>query len=106
MNLHEVIETIKTWLKIVREKYRGQIDVEFLTECEDYLRCCIESRYYLAELVVEPEGFHPHRFVSFEALDKRKSHEQEPYFYYDDEDSSMEDILENLDKGMLYIVEG
>ena len=29
---------------------------------------------YLAELVVEPEGFHPHRFVSFEALDKGVLH--------------------------------
>lgn len=29
---------------------------------------------------------------------------QKPYFYLDEKDSSMETILENLNKGILYIV--
>ncbi len=106
MELYEVIDKIQTWITTVQTMYSGKINVEVLMENEDYLRYIIESTNYLAELVVEPEGFHPHRFVSFEALDKRKDPLQEPYFYVDGKGSSMESILENLNKGIQYIVAG
>ena len=105
MKLYEVIDTIQMWIRTVQEMHHGEIDVEFLVEHEDYLRYIIESTNYLAELVVEPEGFHPHRYVSFVALDKRKDLLQEPYFYYDEKDSSVENILENLNKGISNVVE-
>ncbi len=105
MKLYEVIDTIQMWIRTVQEMYHGEIDVEFLVEHEDYLRYIIESTNYLAELVVEPEGFHPHRYVSFVALDKRNDLLQEPYFYYDEKDSSVENILENLNKGISNVVE-
>lgn len=105
MKLYEVIDTIQMWIRTVQKMYHGEIDVEFLVEHEDYLRYIIESTNYLAELVVEPEGFHPHRYVSFVALDKRKDLLQEPYFYYDEKDSSVENILENLNKGISNVVE-
>lgn len=106
MELYEVIDKIQMWLTTVQTMYSGKINVEVLVENEDYLRYIIESTNYLAELVVEPEGFHPHRFVLFEALDKRKGPLQEPYFYVDGKGSSMESILENLNKGIQYIVAG
>jgi len=93
------------WIRTAQEMYRGKINVEFLVEHEDYLRYIIESANYLAELVIEPEGFHPHRFVLFEALDKRKDSLQKPYFYFDEKDSSIESIIENLNKCILYIIE-
>lgn len=105
MKLCEVIDTIQMWIRTVQEMYSNEIDVEFLIEHEDCLRYVIESANYLAELVVEPEGFHPHRYVSFEALDKRKDLPQEPYFYFDEKDSSVENIIENLNKGISHIIE-
>lgn len=106
MELYEVIDIIQTWIRTVQERYRGKVKVEFLVEHEDFLRYFIESTNYLAELVVETEGFHPHRFVSFEILDKRKDLLQKPYYYFDEKDSSMETILENLNKGISYMIEG
>ena len=105
MKLYEVIDTIPIWIRTVQEMYCDKIDVEFLVEREDYLRYIIESTNYLAEIVVEPEGFHPYRYVLFEALDKRKDLSQESYFYFDEKDSSLENILENLNKGISYIIE-
>lgn len=105
MKLCEVIDTIQIWIKTVQEMYCDEINIEFCTEHKDCLRYILESTNYLAELVVAPEGFHPYRFVSFQALDKRKDTLQEPYFYYDEEDSSMESILENLNAGISYIME-
>ncbi len=105
MKLYDIIDAISMWIRTAQEMYRGKINVEFLVEHEDYLRYIIESANYLAELVIEPEGFHPHRFVLFEALDKRKDSLQKPYFYYDEKDSSIESIIENLNKGILYIIE-
>lgn len=105
MKLYEVIDTIQIWIKTVQEMYCDEINIEFCAERKDCLRYILESANYLAELVVEPEGFHPYRFVSFLALDKRKDTLQKPYFYYDEEDSSMENILENLNIGISYIME-
>lgn len=105
MKLYEVTDAIKIWIKTVQEMYRSEINVEFLTERKDYLRYIIESANYLAELVVEPEGFHPHRFVWFEALDKRKDSLQKPYVYFDEKNSSIENIIENLNKGISYMIE-
>lgn len=105
MKLYEVTDAIKMWIRTVQEMYRSEINVEFLTERKDYLRYIIESANYLAELVVEPEGFHPHRFVWFEALDKRKDSLQKPYVYFDEKDSSIENIIENLSKGISYMIE-
>lgn len=105
MKLYDLIDAIYMWIRTAQEMYRGKINVELLVEHEDYLRYIIESANYLAELVIEPEGFHPHRFVLFEALDKRKDSLQKPYFYFDEKDSSIESIIENLNKGILYIIE-
>ncbi len=104
MKLYDLIDAIYMWIRTAQEMYRGKISVEFLVEHEDYLRYIIESANYLAELVIEPEGFHPHRFVLFEALDKRKDSLQKPYFYFDEKDSSIESIIENLNKCILYII--
>lgn len=105
MKLYEVTDAIKIWIRTVQEMYRSEINVEFLTEHKDHLRYIIESANYLAELVVEPEGFHPHRFVWFEALDKRKDSLQKPYIYFDEKNSSIENIIENLNKGISYMIE-
>ena len=93
MELYEIIDTIQKWVRTIQEKHREEIKIEFLIEQEAYLRYVIESTNYLAELVVEPEGFHPYRFVCFEILDKRKDPLQEPYCYLDGENSSIENIV-------------
>ena len=105
MKLCKIIDTIQIWIRTVQEMYSNEIDVEFLIEQKNYLRYVIESANYIAELGVEPEGFHPHRYVAFEALDKRKDFSQEPYFYFDGKNSSVENIIENLNKGISYIIE-
>lgn len=105
MKLCKIIDTIQMWIRTVQEMYSNEIDVEFLIEQKNYLRYVIESANYIAELVVEPEGFHPHRYVAFQALDKRKDFSQEPYFYFDGKNSSVENIIKNLNKGILYIIE-
>lgn len=43
MKLYEVTDAIKKWIRTVQEMYRGEINVEFLTEHKDYLRYIIEE---------------------------------------------------------------
>ena len=105
MKLPEIIDAIQRWIETIQKKYNEEINIEFLVEQEEYSRYVIESANYLAELVVEPKGFHPHRFVWFEILDKRKDSLQEPYFYLDGENDSVESILENLNQGLSYMLE-
>lgn len=105
MKLSEVINKIKPWIRTIQVKHNEELKIEFLVEREDFLRYILESNNFLAEIIVEPKGFHPHRFVSFTALDKAKAPMlQEGYYYYDDEDSSLRNIFENLNNAILYIL--
>ena len=55
----------------------------------------------LAELIAGDGAYTPYRFVSFTVLDTRLALDAEPVFCdYDGEDSSIEDILRALDRGM------
>lgn len=85
--------------------YHGKIGVELLADEECFLRYIIETKHYLAELVIEPDGFHPHRHVSFTAFDlDREDTSSYAYCYYDDEGSTEDDIFNCLDEAISYIV--
>ncbi|MBS6956004.1 MAG: hypothetical protein KH230_22560 [Enterocloster asparagiformis] len=99
--LTQLVSNVKLWVQQIREAYGDKISVENLADEADFLRYIMETDRYMAELVVEPAGFHPHRFVWFAALDKEKDPSQQyAYSYCDDGDSSLSDIFRNLNKGV------
>ncbi|MFV0399395.1 MAG: hypothetical protein ACK5LX_02095 [Oscillospiraceae bacterium] len=106
MEFSQLVDKMKKWIREIPLQYQGKVSVEFLAEKENFLRYIIESNNYLAEAVVEPKGFHPYRYVSFTALDKRKEvTQQDAYYYYDDVNSSCSDIFYNLNKAIQYILD-
>lgn len=104
MEFEQLISNIMDWIRDTQDKYKEKLNIEFIKEEASFLHYIIESKSYLAEIVIEPKGFHPHRHVWFEALDKNKDISQIPYIYVDDENASLTDILNNLNKQIAYII--
>lgn len=96
---------IKLWAYEINTKYGEKIKIEHLIDEKYYLHYNMETKHYLAELVVSCDGFRPYRYVEFVAFDLRKEDILSyAYCYYDDENSTETDIFNGLNKGIAYII--
>ncbi|MBD5470573.1 MAG: hypothetical protein HDR19_05535 [Lachnospiraceae bacterium] len=103
--LENLIRRTKQWIRQVNLIYQGKIGIELLVDEEYFLRYIIETKHYLAELVIEPDGFHPYRHVSFTAFDLgREDTSSYAYCYYDNEESTEDEIFNCLDEAISYIM--
>ncbi|MCM1045988.1 MAG: hypothetical protein NC417_10805 [Candidatus Gastranaerophilales bacterium] len=99
--LKNLIHRTKLWIQQIDFIYHGKIKIELLVDKEYFLRYLIETKHYLAELVIEPDGFHPHHHVSFMAYDlEGKDTSSYAYCYYDDKESTEDDIFNCLDEAI------
>ena len=104
MTLENVMNEIYLWYNYITKKYAEVIKFEIDKDEKDIFIVNFETNRYVAQLVVEDIGFHPHRFVSFIVLDVEKDiHQDYPYLFYDDEKDSISDIIEQLNKGIEFI---
>ncbi len=105
MTLEYVMIEIHKWYECVSRKYIDVIKFKIDKNKKDVFIVNLETDRYIASLVVEDIGFHPHRFVSFYVIDAEKDVMQEAaYSYYDSEKDSMTDIIEQLNKGIEFII--
>lgn len=99
--LEQLIHSVKLWIQHSCAACGDRLAVEKIADEQFFLRYILETGRYLAEIIVEPAGFHPHRHVAFTALDKEKEPSQPyAYCYYDGENSSPEEIFQNFDDGL------
>ena len=95
MELTDLLPALRAWLSTVT------IPAQVLNDDPERLRVIFETENALAELIAGDGAYTPYRFVSFTVLDTRLALDAEPVFCdYDGEDSSIEDILRALDRGM------
>lgn len=94
-------------LRAVREwARRAPLSPEVLRDDPDGLRIIWETKTHLAELIVSRGEFAPYRFVSLQVLDLRREVDQSPvYIYFDGEDSTTDEILTALDRGIEHMKE-
>ena len=79
---------------------------EVLRDDPDGLRVIWETKIHLAELIVCQGEFAPYRFVSLQILDLLQEVDQSPvYSYFDGEDSTTDEILTALDRGIEHMKE-
>lgn len=94
------LRTVREWAR------RVPLSPEVLRDDPDGLRIIWETGIHLAELIVSRGEFAPYRFVSFQILDLRRDMDQASvYIYFDGEDSTMDEILTALDRGIELIKE-
>ena len=94
MMLSQILSTVRNWLR------QTCLPAQVLTDREDSLRVILETENAMAELIVAQADFAPYRFVSFQILDIRRELRDGPVFcYYDNEGSTIDEILRELDRG-------
>ena len=104
MTLETVMNEIHKWYENITKKYAEVIKFEIDKDDKDIFIVNFDTNRYVAQLVVEDIGFHPHRFVSFIILDiERDIHQNYPYLFYDDEKDSVSDIIEQLNSVIEFI---
>ncbi len=100
MNLTEILEALRQWLTGL------DVPAQVLTDRADALRVLFETENAMAELIAGDGAYTPYRFVSFTVLNMQQDLNVSPvFFYYDNEDSTMDDILCGLKQGLCYLEE-
>ena len=96
----EVREIVAHWLKRNQGIFENNISVEVLRDNIDCLRFELNFGEILAEIIVEEPGFAPYRYVSFQAADIIDGVWKMVYTWYDEEETTAEEIVGNLDKAL------
>ncbi len=92
-----VLYSVYEWLYGIKIKYAEQLMIEIIKEDQDSLTVNFDTKQYIAELNCSKPDFRPYRFVKFCVLDIEKDTTQQPAFvYYDDDNASIIDIINNL----------
>lgn len=103
-----MIQEFDDILRAVRD-WSGQVPFspEILQGDADGLRILWETPTHLAELLVCRGEYAPYRYVSFQVLDIQRDVAQAAvYSYYDEENSTTEEILDALEQGIAHMKKG
>ncbi|MEE1124581.1 MAG: hypothetical protein U0L18_01405 [Acutalibacteraceae bacterium] len=105
MTFDNVMTTAFDWVKSIENKYKAQIKTEILEHTDILYRVVFEAEHSLAELIVDNPCFAPYRYVSFLIYSANHSSESEPIFsYYDNETSTIEEIIAQLNNGINVLI--
>ena len=97
----EARKTVAKWLNSDLDRFKNNnISVEILKDNKHCLRVELNFGEVLAEIIVEEPGFAPYRFVSFQAGDIINGVPEMVHFWYDEENTTNEEIIENLNKAV------
>ena len=105
MQLDTVIQEVYKWVFRISEDYKNTVSIEIVSDKESGFIVNFETDKFIAQLTVNDTEFQPYRFVEFIALDKGKDLNQPyAYLYHDNESSSTEEIIKNLNDGLNFIL--
>lgn len=101
MTFDTIMTTTSNWIKSTKNKYKAQIKTEIIEHTDILYRVIFETEHSLAELIVNEPDFAPYRYVSFLVYSAKHLSEAIPLFsYYDNEESTIEEIIEQLNNGI------
>ena len=95
MELTDIIKAVSLWLNELESNSEGKLKVRNVKHTENVFIADIDSETSLGQLIVEPEGFHPHRHVAMTILHKDNDHSV-PFYYYDKDGNDISDIISGL----------
>jgi hypothetical protein len=101
----DVLQEVRNWLLKESDNYNDKINFEIVSDTANSLSANIDTERYIGQLNVSMPDFRPYRYVEFYILDTHKNVMQSPAFvYYDKADDSISDIINNLNKGIDFIL--
>ena len=101
-----VKEAVYKWLNHSDKRFRDNgIIPEILKNNEHCLRVEFVCGQQLADVIVEKSEFTFYRYVFFQFLDMLNEIPQLNYSWYDEDETSIKEIIENLDKAIGFVID-
>lgn len=105
MILQEILKEAHNWFEKIKEQYSNKLKIKVITDRENLYQIDFEAENCLANLTVGEPDFAPYSHVSFEVA--AMINDKEPslvYYWYDNETHTVQDIIDNLDKGIQFMI--
>ena len=100
-----VLQECRKWFNSVSSQYDELLEISIEKDDSSCFIGNIDSNRYISQIIVSESGFKPYRYVEFTIYDLDKDVNQSPAFWYGDQDnSSVEDIIDNLNKGLSLVL--
>lgn len=105
MTFDTYLTTVRDWTNTIKQKYEKQIKIDIIENSDILFRLDFETEYSIAELIVDNPYFAPYRYVSFLVYNVNQSSKAEPIFaYYDNEASTIKEVVTKLDDGIKALI--
>jgi len=81
-------------------KFKKQgVEIEEIKNSEDCYRIIFHFNNCMAQIIVDDHNFSPYRFVCFEVIGWIAEKSKIIYYFYDDSETDIEEILFQINKG-------
>jgi len=100
-----ILQECRKWFYNVFSQYDELLKISIEKDDSSCLIGNIDSNRYISQIIVSESDFKPYRYVEFTIYDLDKDVNQSPVFWYgDQENSSVVDIIDNLNKGLRIVL--
>lgn len=105
LQVEDIIKHVKEWAENIQIQYSETLKLEVLTEDNAIYRAEFTCSHCMAEVLVEKPHWAPYRDVSFLVVAIVNNTAEMVYHWYDSEENTISDILEQLDKGIRFAID-
>jgi len=97
----QIKEKVTQWLLQNEEMFKSKnIIMEVVEKSDERFYVILDFRKCMSSIIVATPDFAPYRFVAFEMAEMVNGTLTMPYSWYDSDDDTIEDIIENLEKSV------
>ncbi len=101
----EIKKEIKSLIKRKNELFRlNNITVDIVTNTLLNYFVVFEKENYFAEIIIGKEEYAPYKFIYFDMIGGENPPPKTLYTWFDNEKTTIQDIIENIDKALDYFV--
>lgn len=111
LQVEQVISEIHNWILAISEQYQNILQIsiqkQVITADKKILIVNFENNNYIAQLTIDNDiDMKPYRFCEFRILDVNQDiYQKDVYYYSDNENSTIYEILQYLNNGILFMIE-
>lgn len=103
--ISDIIKFVRIWVASVDDKYKNFLNTEILVDKELSYRVVFELKNCMVQIIVDEPNFAPYENIAFEALGMKDDNIDNIYFWYDNGNESVSEILFQLNKGIKFVLD-
>lgn len=103
--ISEIKQEIQYILEKKNELFRlNNIIIDVVVDTSLNYFIVFEKENYFAEIIVGKEEYGPYKFVYFDMIGGDNASPEMLYAWYDNEETTLQEIVENIDKALDYFI--